>query len=54
MAESTVIKYCSNCEAHNIEHKFQDTKYGKWQRVFNVNESGSTTCTVCGFGNKKK
>ena len=54
MAESTVIKHCSNCAANKNENKFQDEKYGKWQRVFNVSEGGSTTCTVCGFGSKKK
>lgn len=31
----TEIKRCGYCESNKIEHEFQDTKYGKYVRVFN-------------------
>lgn len=50
---NTEIKYCANCAQNHIEHEFQDRTYGKFKRVFNINEqTGSATCTVCS-GNKK-
>ncbi|MEG0773613.1 MAG: hypothetical protein RR409_09805 [Clostridium sp.] len=49
------IKYCTNCSVNNIEHKFQDITYGKFKRVFNINEkTGTSTCTVCCSGKKTK
>lgn len=41
MASGTVIGPC-NCES-----KYQNLKYGKGQRVFNVGTKNAT-CTVCG------
>lgn len=52
---NTEIKYCASCSANNIEHEFQDTTYGKYKRVFNVNEkTGVGTCTICNSGKKIK
>lgn len=51
--DSTVIKPCAACRKANIENKFQDEKYGKFNRVFNISEKGSEVCTVCGAGKKK-
>lgn len=52
---ATEIKYCKNCGENRITHEFQDEKYGKYNRVFNVGEkSGTSTCTVCGNGKKSK
>lgn len=52
---NTEIKYCANCAQNNIEHDFQDTTYGKFRRVFNVNEkTGSSSCTICNGGKKIK
>lgn len=44
---NTEIKYCNICAKYNIVHKFQDTTYGKFKRVFNINEkTGVGTCTI--------
>lgn len=51
---ATEIKHCVNCEKTNTTHDFQDKKYGKFVRMFNVKESGGFVCTVCGDGGKKK
>lgn len=52
---NTEIKYCTNCAQNNIEHKFQDVTYGKFKRVFNINEkTGVGNCTVCNSGKKGK
>lgn len=52
---NTEIKYCSNCSANKIEHEFQDNTYGKYRRVFNINEkTGVGNCTVCSSGKKIK
>ena len=52
---NTEEKFCSNCSANKIEHDFQDATYGKFKRVFNVNEkTGTKTCTVCNSGKKLK
>ena len=42
----TEIKRCGYCESNKIEHEFQDTKYGKYVRVFNLKESGKGTFIV--------
>ena len=47
------IKYCPNCAKQHIEHTFQDTTYGKYNRVFNPNKDGGS-CTVCGDSKKHK
>lgn len=53
--DNTEIKYCSSCASNKIEHEFQDTTYGKYRRVFNINEqTGMGTCTVCANGKKIK
>lgn len=50
---ATEIKFCKNCADNKITHEFQDEKYGKFIRVFNIGEkSGTSTCTICN-GNKK-
>lgn len=54
MADSTVIKRCNNCAQNRTEHDFQDTQYGKYNRVHNVNTKGGATCTVCRNGLKAK
>ena len=47
------IKYCANCAQNHLEHEFQDATYGKFKRVFNVNEkTGIGCCTVCNNGKK--
>lgn len=52
---NTEIKHCANCAQNNIEHEFQDTTYGKFRRVFNVNEkTGLGSCTICNGGKKIK
>ena len=52
---NTEIKYCASCAANNITHEFQDNTYGKFKRVFNVNEkTGSCSCTICNSGKKGK
>lgn len=39
----TTISTC-NCKS-----EFQDSKYGKYNRIFNLDQSGTKgTCTVCG------
>lgn len=49
------IKYCANCAQNHLEHEFQDTTYGKFKRVFNINEkTGTGCCTVCNSGKKIK
>lgn len=46
---------CHECAAKKITHEFQDTIYGKWMRVHNVDEkTGARHCTVCGAGSNKK
>ena len=51
----TEIKRCGYCESNKIEHEFQDNKYGKYIRVFNLKESGKgSSCTVCNGGLKSK
>ena len=51
----TEIKRCGYCESNKIEHEFQDTKYGKYIRVFNFKESGKgSNCTMCNGGLKVK
>jgi hypothetical protein len=44
-AMKTVIYECGRCQ-----HEYQDKKYGKNRRVFNVrfDEKKGGTCTVCG------
>lgn len=42
----TTIKQCT------CENKFQDDKYGKHMRIFNMGTKGDAKCTVC--GNKTK
>lgn len=52
---NTEIKYCASCAQGHIEHEFQDNTYGKFKRVFNVNEkTGVGTCTICNSGKKIK
>lgn len=52
---NTEIKHCNNCAANKITHEFQDNIYGKYKRVFNINENtGVGTCTVCNGGKKIK
>ena len=52
---NTQINYCGTCAHKKIEHKFQDKQYGKFNRVFNINEKLETkTCTVCGTTTKLK
>lgn len=52
---NTEIKYCNSCAQNNIVHKFQDTTYGKFKRVFNINEkTGVGTCTICNNDKKVK
>ena len=47
--ENTEIKHCGNCEHNNIINDYQDNKYGKFNRVFNVSEkTGNKKCSVCG------
>ena len=48
------VMHCSNCANKNITHDFQDSKYGKFNRIMNKKESGGYVCTVCGDGSKKK
>lgn len=49
------IMMCHECARTKTTHEFQDTTYGKWMRVHNINEkTGTRTCTVCGYGGKKK
>lgn len=44
---ATEIKFCKNCADNKITHEFQDEKYGKFIRVFNIGEkSGTSTCTI--------
>ena len=51
----TEIKRCGYYESNKREHEFQDTKYGKDIRVFNLKESGKgSNCTVCNGGLKVK
>lgn len=51
----TETKYCKNCADKHITHTFQDQLYGKFIRLFNINEkTGTTVCTVCGDGKKGK
>lgn len=53
--ENTVIQYCPSCAHNEIKHNFQDIKYGRFVRVFNVNiEKDIATCTVCGNKKTKK
>lgn len=51
MAECNV-KFCSKCSKQNIQHEFQDKKYGKFNRVMNPIGKGSQNigfkCTICG------
>lgn len=52
---SAEVKYCIECSKKNLTHDFQDTQYGKFFRVFNVNEkTGTRGCTICGAGRKSK
>lgn len=53
-AESVAVKHCAECASKNITHDFQDSMYGKFNRVFNVSEKGDAHCTVCGNGKKGK
>lgn len=39
----TTIKKCT-CK----DHEYQDEKYGKGNRVFNITKLGKWRCTVCG------
>lgn len=51
----TEIKTCNNCRHNKITHDFQDEKYGKFVRVFNLKDAGKgSTCTVCNNGIAKK
>ena len=52
---STKTKFCSSCSHSNHIHDFQDKTYGKFTRVFNVDDkTGTEVCTVCGSGKKGK
>lgn len=52
---NTEIKYCNSCAQNNIVHEFQDTTYGKFKRVFNINEkTGIGVCIVCNNDKKVK
>lgn len=49
------IKYCTFCASNKINHEFQDKTYGRFNRVFNINEeTGACRCTVCGNKKDKK
>lgn len=41
---NTEIKYCNSYAQNNIVHEFQDTTYGKFKRVFNINEKTGMGC----------
>ncbi len=43
-----MIKACSKCSDYRSDAAaFQDTTYGKGQRVFNKRKDGGYRCTVC-------
>ena len=51
--EVTTIKRCPQCAEKRIEHPYQDSLHGKYNRVFNLGTKGMV-CTVCGYGKNKK
>ena len=51
----TEIKRCAYCENNKISHDYQDQKYGKYMRVFNLKDGAKgSSCTVCNNGLKPK
>lgn len=54
MADNVIIKRCNNCANNKIEHAYQDSVYGRYNRVFIADSKGGANCTVCKNGQKTK
>lgn len=49
------VQKCNSCEQLGKTHEYQDSKYGKWQRVMCPCKGGDKMrCTICSQESDKK